>query len=176
MPLDIRYTRQGGYTIPAVSGGLAAVQAFGAAGQLPAMSLAIGPGNGVPDQANTLYRTDFSVAFGVTLGVDLKGGGGEKDVLNVALSLSRVVWLALEITNPGAGVSLQFGPQNITNAWQGPWGGVTALFYSTVIRRWEQDDPYAGWGVVDATHKILGLKNPAGSGNPVTGTLLVAGW
>jgi hypothetical protein len=160
-------TRRGGY-VAETAGGLRAAGRFGTT-PAPTGSLKWDAG-----QIDTLYlNAGFSVAAAGTLSIDLLGGGGELDLTNRALSLAKVLWLYLELSAPASGAYLKFGPLGVTNAWQGPWGGVAAANYSAVPDKFEQSDPSAVWPVVDATHKVLTLSNPTASA--VAGTLLVGG-
>lgn len=119
-------------------------------------------------QANDVYEAPFSILTGATLQIDLKGGGGELNVLNQALAFTTVNGVEVIITTtPAAGVSLQLGPQGVTNAAQLWFQAATTNFWQEIRDRFSMFDRATGWAL-DATHKILAIKNP-GAGT-------VAGW
>lgn len=159
--------RQGGYAAVTAN----SLRAAGRFGTSPAPTGSLKWDAG---QVDTVYlNSGFSIAAAGTLAVDLLGGSGELDVTNRTLSFARVLWIYLELTSPGTGVYLNLGPLGVTNAWQGPWGGVAATNYCAVPDKFEQSDPSAAWPVIDSTHKVLTLSNPTASA--VAGTLLLAG-
>jgi len=173
MAVTVRYRRDGLYSVTGTGGRSAALR-FGDTG-MPSnlFSLSDGTTSGKADQ---LYYYPISLAATTGVSLDLKGGGGEEDVLGVTLAMVEVRWFYVWIsTTPATTVSLRFGPQNITNAWKGPFADVTANFYMTVNRTLEMDAPTDGttdWSV-GASTKILRLYNPGAS--TVAGGLLVAG-
>lgn len=135
-----------------------------------AWTLTDGTGSG---KANDVYEKVFTIVAGATLSVDLKGGGGELNVANLALAFTAVKSVEVIITTaPASGVSLLVGPQGVTNAAQLWFQAATANFYDTVRDRFGQFDRATGWAL-DATHKILPLKNPGASS--VSGWLRVIG-
>jgi len=103
---------------------------------------------------------------------DLKGGGGELDVLNRALAMTAVKLVLVEVTTPGASASLQFGPQGQTNAATLWYQANTANFWSEVRDRLMNCNSVGGWAL-DSTHKVIAIKNPGAS--TVAGTLWVIG-
>lgn len=173
MGLSVSLRFNGGYVQTAASGILPAGQRFGDT-NLPANTFSLSDGTS-DNQANQLYYTTFSLATTTGLSVDLKGGNGEKDITNTLLAMVEVRWIYVYIsTTPTSAISLRVGPQNQTNAWQGPWAGVGASDYLTIRRRLDIDAPGDGsWTTVDSTHKIFRLYNPSGS--TVAGSLIIAG-
>lgn len=131
--------------------------------------LATGTAAGQVDQ---IYFTPLNIAAGVTLQIDLKGGGGELDLSNRPLALAHLKWLYLEITTPASGVRYDLGPQGVTNAFQGWWPGVTSSDKTGVRSQFEMLDQNDGWAV-GSTTKILAVKNPGGA--TVAGFLIAAG-
>lgn len=168
MGLQSRIELQGGYTW--TSGPLTAAAAIAGLNE-PAGVTAFSDGTGA-GQANFVYSKNFSINATTMLLIDLKGGGGELDVLNVLMAATAVKAILLQIDTPASGTSLRFGPQNQTNAAQLWFQDVTANFYMTVLDKMFLDDPRAGWAL-DATHKVLAIYNP-GAG-AVTGKLRVWG-
>lgn len=153
------------------SGNLSASSRFGTA-PTPSGSWALTDGTGSA-QANQVYESLFTIAAGVTLQIDLKSGAGEKDVLNLALAMTAVKSVEVLLsTTPAAGVSLQLGPQGLANAAQLWFQAATANFYDTIRDRFANQDRAVGWAL-DATHKIVGVKNP-GAGS-VSGWLRIIG-
>lgn len=114
-------------------------------------------------QANSAYEVAFSVAAGATRLVDLKGGNGEKDVLQAALAMTAVKGVELVLTTaPAAGVSLRLGPQGATDAAQLWFAGVAAGDYVVVRDRFANLDRYTGWAL-GASTKVLAIHNPGAS-------------
>lgn len=76
-------------------------------------------------------------------------------IKKILIALTDINGAALD----GVG-KLLVGPQNITNAFQGPFGGGGATVYKSVYD-WEVIvwNKWAGY-TVDGTHKILGITNP----------------
>lgn len=168
MGLAANLPHTGGFLVK--SGGLRASGKFGDTG-MPGgvLSFADGTGSG---QANFVYKASLSISASATTLIDLKGGNGELDVLNVAMAATAVKFVLLEITTPGAGVSLRFGPQNQTNAAQLWFSGVGTTAYATVLHRLRMEDSVTGWAVGSST-KVLAVNNPSAS--TVAATLLVIG-
>ena len=138
---------------------------------MPGGSITITDGTGA-GQANQVFLASFTALAGAFKSYDLKGGGGELDILNAALAMTAVKLIAVEITTPAAATSLRLGPQNQANAAQLWFQAATANFYDTVYSRFMQEDVRAGWAL-DATHKTIHLFNPGAA--DVSGTLLVVG-
>ncbi len=175
MAVTVKYRRQGLYSVTG-SGGRSAALRFGAdAGAMPSDVFSLTNGT-ASNQADQIYYYPISLAATTGVSLDLKGGGGELDVLGAALAMVEVRWFYVWIsTTPATTVSLRFGPQNITDAWQGPFSALTATYYLTVNRTLEMDSPADGatnWAV-GASTKVLRLYNPGAA--TVAGGLLVAG-
>jgi hypothetical protein len=168
MGLSAKVNITGGFTQTA--GALTAAGRLGTSPMpLGLTTFADGTGAG---QANQVFLAPFSINATTMQLYDLKGGNGELDVLNVALAMTAVKLVIVEITTPAASTSIRFGPQNQTNAAQLWFQATTANFYDTVLDGLLQKDARAGWAL-DGTHKVLGLYNPGAA--PVVGTLLVVG-
>lgn len=168
--LSYRLALRGGWRVNNAYG-LPVGLRFGAAPQ-PAGVTSFSDGSG-PGQAQQIYRNAFTLAAAGTLTIDLRGGGGELDAAGAALSLALVRSLYLGLTTtPAAGVGVRLGPQGVTNAFQGPWGGVAAANYLLIDDWLFLPSPVVGW-TVDGTHKILTVNNP-GAGS-VSGVIEIAG-
>lgn len=95
--------------------------------------------------------------------LDLRGGTVSTK-LNLILDFQKIKLGVISIRSPDGTKSLLVGPQNITNAWQGPWGGVGATVYTTVLHSHVfAFDPYTGFAVAAGTGDILGIYNPGAS-------------
>ena len=133
----------------------------------PAGLFQLGDGTG-SGQANDVYEKLFTIAAGATLSIDLKGGNGELNAVNQLLAFTVVKGVELILTTaPAAGVSVQIGPQGLTNAAQLWFQAATTNFWTQVRDRFAMFDRATGWAL-DATHKVLGIKNP--------GAADVSGW
>ena len=95
--------------------------------------------------------------------LDLRGGTVSTK-LNLILDFQKIKLGVIAIRSPDGTASLRIGPQNVTNAWQGAWGGVGATAYSTVFHSHVfAFDPYTGFAVTAGTGDILGIYNPGAS-------------
>ncbi len=171
MSFRYRIRRNGGYTIIS-SSGLIAPGSFGDSDMPPILDdIAEGTGTG---QANQLYKVPFSLLTTASATYDLKGGGGEVDVLGAALAMIEVRKIEIYIsTTPASGVGVRFGPQNVTNGWDGPFSVVTATGYVFIPTEFKIKASFTGQWLVGSTTKILKLNNP-GAGT-VAGVMLVTG-
>ena len=168
MAVQSSIVARGGYLATAAP--LSAAERLGAAGG-PSLAWDVVDGTGA-GQVNFVYRKAVSLAATTYLDIDLKGGGGELDVLNVAMAATAVKFVLLQVTTPASGTSLRLGPQGRTNAAQLWFQAVTANFYDVVADTLVMWDSRAGWAL-DATHKVLSLYNPGAS--TVAATLWVMG-
>lgn len=171
--MSVRYRVQlnGGYTVDD-GAGLVASARYGDTGMPSSLDdYTDGTGTG---QADQIYRVNFSLAATTGASYDLKGGGGEIDVIKAALAMVQVRKVEIYIsTTQASGVTVRFGPQNTANAWQGPFQDVTANFYVEVGRDLKISSPFAGTWTVGATTKILRLYNPNAA--TVAGVMIVTG-
>lgn len=128
--------------------------------------------NGVgATQANVCMVKPWSIAAAANLDIDLTTG--QLDISNVAVNLSAVKLVYLEITNPGTTDAVRFGPQGVTNAAQLWFQAATEHFYEVVrsklLMTWENG---AGWPI-SGSNKVLRIHNP--SAGTLTGWLAVLG-
>jgi len=163
MSLDMQYQLAGGYTW--ASGVLTASEQFASFVQTFTEGTST-------NQINFVYKRAVSLATTTYLDIDLKGGGGELDVLNVAMAATAVKGVFLKVTTPASGTSLRLGPQGRTDAAQLWFQAVTANFYDTVSDIFVMSDRGAGWAL-GASTKVLSLYNPGAS--TVAATLYVVG-
>lgn len=165
MAATVSFRRVGGWTQTGSNGNRASGR-FGSSPQTGQLLWESG-------QVDTIYRNAFSIGAGLNLDVDLRGGTGELDINDKALSLQRVRWVYCEITSPGTGVSIRLGPQGVTNAWQAWFQAATANFWETVAAYLDKADAADLWSAVGASTSVLRLNNP--SAGTVAGVLLVGG-
>lgn len=158
MGLTSRFELVGGYSH--ILGNLTGAGAVGGTSQ-PAGVTVFADGTAA-GQANFVYENNFTLAATTMLNLDMKGGGGELDLLNRAMAATAIKAVLLQITTPASGTSLRFGPQNQSNAAQLWFQAVTANFYQEVFDILWVADPRAGWSL-DATHKVLSIYNPGAS-------------
>lgn len=108
-----------------------------------------------------------------TANQDLDLSGVLVDDFGTTISFTKIKELIVAIDTPGATKSLRVGPQNVTNGWQGFWGGTGATVYDTVDHSMRWSDPYTGKTVTAGTADILRINNP--SGVSVTVHVLILG-
>ncbi len=121
---------------------------------------------------NDIYFFQGTIAAGATKSIDLIGGA-DLNPDGIALAFTKIKYALVAIVDPDGIVSLQVGPRNVSNAWQGPFGGVGATLYETVYWRWEWGGPAAGTTVTADTGDLFIVKNP-GAGD-LTVIIAIAG-
>jgi hypothetical protein len=100
-------------------------------------------------------------------------GGSDVDVTGTALALTKCRYFCVTVLDPDGIISVQVGPKGITNAWQGPWGGVGATVYEQVAFRKEWIGIAAGLAVTPSTAMIFGVYNPGAA--TITVQIVIAG-
>ncbi len=127
---------------------------------------------------NDIFFWQGTIAAGATKSIDLTGGS-DANPDGVALAFTVVKYFLVANLGLATGAapdgiqSLQVGPRNVTNAWQGPWGGVGATVYETVYWRLEYAGPAAGITVTAGTGDLFIVKNPGAS--DMTVLIFIAG-
>jgi hypothetical protein len=161
--MNVAIRRQGGWEMQTDTGGFG-----GRFGTTLRGSLLLTGG-----QITVGYENDFTIAAGATLAIDLKGGNGELNLINLPLVFTRIWWAYVELTAPSSTSSLKVGPLGQANAWQG-WHGGTGSTHSTLVTDvMDLSDRSSLWTAVGASTKVLAITNPGAS--PVSGTILLAG-
>lgn len=131
--LSLTITIQGGGTLRETTGVNPASEAvtIGASG-FPALQIALTNGTG-DDQANQWYAARRTLANGGTDSLDLNAvAGGLTNKFGQSLVLTKVRALLVVIDNPDGTKAVTVGPQNVANAWQGPFLGTGAQAGITV--------------------------------------------
>jgi hypothetical protein len=135
------------------------------------MKLTLGYGTG-NNQANNWWADERTVAAGADDDLDLSGT--LSNVFAELLSLTAVKLLVILIKDADGVKKLQVGPQGLTGAFQGPWGGVGATNSTTVDSFAAPiNHPWAGYPVGAGATDKLRIHNPSAA--PVTYRILVAG-
>lgn len=133
-------------------------QAIFGRGALPSLdqTFTYGTGSGAVNMWYLARRTLATVTFDL---LDL--AGGLTDFKGAAITFTKIKRVLLVIIDPDGTKTLRIGPQNQSNPFIGPWsGGSGATVYNTVFRKFDQDQPYAGWTVTAGTGDILPIYNP----------------
>lgn len=114
-------------------------------------------------EANELYVAQHTIATVTDLDLDLVGGG-LKNTLGDTLALTSIKAILISIDDADGSKKVRFGPQGVTNAWQGPFGGVTSSHY-VEIPYWQPfiNPNAAGWAVGTGATDVLRLHNPGGA-------------
>lgn len=130
-------------------------------GSFPAMSMLLSDGN-LAGQANKWHRSTRTIAAGANLDLDL--AGGLTDSRGNTLTFTRIVGVIVAVVSPDGTKAVRVGPNGVTNAWQGPFGGVGAGNYLTT-KYWLPLIDYStgGFSVTAGTGDILRISNPGGS-------------
>ena len=124
-------------------------------------------------KANKYYRGQRTLAAAANDDLDLSGG--LSDPFGNAFNFTYVRGILLAIVTPDGTKKLRFGPQNVANAWQGPFGGVGATVYFDVLDHFllVNFTGVNGWAVTAATADILRINNP--SAGAVTYNIAILG-
>jgi hypothetical protein len=132
-------------------------------------TLGFGTGSG---QANNRYVAQRTLGAGLNDDLDLSGS--LTNDFGETLTLTKVKLLVVSIVAPDGTKKLRVGPQGVANAFQGPFGGVTAPCYKEVTH-WDPviNEPVNGYTVTPGTGDILRINNP-GAGS-VTYNILIVG-
>jgi hypothetical protein len=130
-------------------------------GVLPSLdqTFSYGTGSGKVNMWYLARRTLATVTFDL---LDL--AGGLTDYKGAAITFTKIKRILLVVIDPDGTKTLRIGPQNQSAPFIGPWsGGTGATVYNTVFRKFDQDEPYAGWAVTATTADILPIYNPGAS-------------
>jgi hypothetical protein len=120
-------------------------------------TLSDGTGN---NQAQSWAHDEITIATTANADLDLTAMTNNFG----AVAFSKIKFLLIDIDSPDGTKAVRVGPQNVTNGWQGPWGGVGATVYQEVFTQMLLVHPYAGWTVTNSSADILRINNPtAGS-------------
>ena len=140
-------------------------------GPTPSATFDLDDGTG-DGEANDVYEKAFTLAAAATLAVDLKGGTGELNLINLPIAFTAVKRVVLLVSSPAAAAALRIGPQGVADA-------APLWFADAAADKWvEVDDQFVigsrmdGWPVTPSA-KLLVLKNP--SAGPVSAWLRVIG-
>ena len=137
---------------------------------LPDIEFALENGTGV-GAANQWYLARRTLA-GTTFDL-LDLSGGLTDFRGATIAFTKIKRVLVAVIAPDGTTAVQVGPQNQTHAWVGPWGGVGAADYLTVIDYLDLPNRFAGWTVTNASTDILPIFNPGSS--PVTYAIWIIG-
>jgi hypothetical protein len=121
-------------------------------------ALTNGTGNG---QVNEAYVGRQTVPAGSHVDLDLSGS--LTNPLNQTVNFTAIKYLLVLIRSPDGTLAIKVGPQGATNAWQGPFGGVTATDYEQVYEKFERANRFGGWPVANGATDVLRLSNPGGT-------------
>ena len=127
----------------------------------PALSLGLefGSATGLANKAVITRRTVAATTYD-----NLDLSGSLVDGLGNTTSFTFLKLAIVALVSPDGTKKVRVGPQNQSNAWQGPWGGVGATVYREVpywdVVVWE---PVAGYAVTNASTDIFPVYNPTGS-------------
>ena len=132
-------------------------------------TLTFGTGN---NQVNQVYIAQRTVAAGSDDNLDLSGS--LKSPVGDTIAFTKIKLCVISIVSPDGTKSLRVGPNGVSNAFQGPWGAVTANVYNTITNfDCIVNEPIAGYTVTDGTGDILPIHNP-GAGS-VTYNVIILG-
>lgn len=129
-------------------------------GSWDAMTLSLTFGDAT-NKIEQIYQTEASIL--TTANSDLDLAGSLTNSFGETITFTYVKFLLVAIDTPDGTKQLRVGPQNVTNGWQGPWGGVGATVYTDVYN-WSVlvNNPWTGHAVTAGTADILRLNNPTG--------------
>lgn len=123
----------------------------------PAMAYTFSDG-AAAGQANKWHRSVNTIAAGATQTFDL--AGSLVDPFGATLTFSTIRAVVVSIVDPNGTKALFVGPQGVSNAWQGPFGGTGATSYISTKTFVSFIDPLnLGWTVTAGTADILPIMN-----------------
>ncbi len=174
-------TLSGSYNAGASATGDVSNTSLGAGGSnnavVPNVTLSYGNGTVLDgnsaNPAQVIYHKQFTIAATTMKTISLNGGA-DTDNTNTALAMTKAKYFLVYILAPDGVISCRVGPQNQANAWQGPWGGLTAAVYDVCYYRREWAGPAAGVTITPATAMNFQIYNP-GAGTITVG-LFFAGF
>jgi hypothetical protein len=115
-----------------------------------------GTGN---NQANEVFFDERTVATVTADNLDLAGSLTNPFGETITFATIRLILIAIDA--PDGTKAIRLGPRGVTNAWQGPFGGVAATDYIDSYTWHCLNRPVTGWTVTAATADILGIYNPS---------------
>lgn len=127
-----------------------------------------GTGSG---QANSMWLDERTINASSNDDLDL--AGGLTNVYGETITFTAIKVLLIAIDSPDGTKSVRLGPANVSNGWQGPWGGTGATVYETIHDWSVKSNKYGGWSVTAGTGDILRITNPSGSASVTYRILLI---
>lgn len=149
-----------------------AVVRFGA-GNIPDALFRLFPGD-KSGQADDLVAVPFSVAKEATFAYDLAGATDEENILGVPVDWGAVKMVGVVVDDPATGKKLWFGPQGAEDAAPLWFPDATADSKQEVHDMLFVGSRADGWAIETDATKIV-ISNPATTGDPVTGWMILAG-
>lgn len=122
-------------------------------------------------QANSMWTDERTLANGATDSLDL--AGGLTDAFGATITFTVLKCILIAIDAPDGTKALRVGPNAVANAFQGPFGAVSANVYLTVMKQLYIEEPYTGWTVTAGSADLLVINN--NSGVSVTYRILLLG-
>lgn len=120
------------------------------------MTFENGTGNG---QANEMYVGRSTVAGTTTVSLDL--AGSLVNPVNETITFATIKLILVIIRSPDGTKALRVGPQNVANAFVGPFNAATA--YITTSQHAFMFTNYTGWTVTAGSVDIFPIHNPSGT-------------
>jgi hypothetical protein len=124
------------------------------------MTLALTYGAAADNKVKQWYQAQRTVAAGADDPLDL--AGSLTNELGESVVLTSVKVLLIAIVAPDGIKQLRVGPQGLAQAFQGPWGGVTATDF-TNVDNWCTviNNPWSGYPIVAGATDKIQVHNPS---------------
>lgn len=130
-------------------------------GTFPSISGTFTDGTG-SNQCNEWFHGQYVITAGSNQDLDLSGS--LNNIITPTVVFTGIRQLIVALISPTDGYVVRVGPQGVTNAWQGFWGGVGATVYSVGDPVIHGKAGGTAVAVTAGTGDILRLNNPnAGS-------------
>lgn len=147
----------------AVAAGLAnrtANQSFAiGSNSFPAAGAVTYTNGGGSSAINKYFIASYSIPATTFQAIDLSGALAND--FGAAVVFTHVKELIIAIESPDGTKVVRVGPQNVANAWQGPFsGGAGATVYEDVFDYQRWSNRWTGWAVTAATADLLQIYNP----------------
>jgi hypothetical protein len=130
--------------------------------EFPSLAVTYASGSAT-GQIQKYYARRFTIAGGANQDIDLAGSVTSDLVSSGTVTFATVKELIVAIVEPDGTKVIRVGPQNVSNGWQGPFGGVGANDYEQVYHHFRRSNPFSGWTVTAGSADILRIHNPGGS-------------
>lgn len=110
------------------------------------------------EQANQEYIARYTITATTMQSIDL--AGSLTNIFGTTITFATLKIIHVKLRSPDGTKAFRIGPQNVANAFIGPWGGSSAIAYELCQTMYFAVAPYTGWTVTAGTVDLLNIYNP----------------